>query len=81
MAAGMKDLIDYFKLNAVYNPDTNLTRRLPIAIVKEWRGSTRRLVVESGMLYYSTSSLENLPFVSPFRLFRHYDTGRKDRFL
>lgn len=48
------DLIDYFKLNAVYNPDTNSAREVTqtsdriqfkrqITIVKEWRRSTKRL--------------------------------------
>lgn len=48
------DLIDYFKLNAVYNPDTNSTREVTqtsdrvqfkreVTIVKEWRRSTKRL--------------------------------------
>lgn len=48
------DLIDYFKLNAVYDPDTNSTREViqtsdriqlkrQVTIKKEWRRSTKRL--------------------------------------
>lgn len=48
------DLIDYFKLNAVYNADTNSTREVTqtsdrtqfqrqVTVVKEWRRSTKRL--------------------------------------
>lgn len=48
------DLIDYFKLDAVYNPDTNSTREVTqtsnrtqferqVTIVKEWRRATKRL--------------------------------------
>lgn len=48
------DLIDYFELNAIYNPDTNSTREVTqtsdrgkfkrqVTIVKEWKRSTKRL--------------------------------------
>lgn len=48
------DLIDYFKLNAVYNPDTKSTREVTqtsdrtqferqVTVVKKWRRSTKRL--------------------------------------
>ena len=46
------DLIDYFKLDAVYNPDTNSTREVTqtsdrahfkrqVTIIKEWKRSTK----------------------------------------
>ena len=48
------DLIDFFKLNAVYDPDTHSTREViqtsdrtqferRVTIVKEWSRSTKRL--------------------------------------
>lgn len=47
------DLIDFFKIIAVFNPETNSTREVtqiseraqfePLTIVKEWKRSTKRL--------------------------------------